>query len=414
MYVLTKKSCTKIMLNSDFDELKNWMFGSLNELLKDLKHNPKYDIIKMSIGEPKMDPPQFILNILNNSLSDWGRYPPVEAVPKLKSAIAHYLSKRFLGSENIVNQNKHVLPVPGTREPLHLIGLIAKNRNKRNPIAIVTNPFYHAWRAGGIESSSKIYWINADENNDYNPNLDVIPVEILKSTVIMYLCFPSNPQGGITNFNYLEKAIKLAREHDFVLALDECYIDISRQNLSKPIGALDVLVKMKSDLKNIIIFNSLSKRSNVAGLRAGFIVADKKIIDIYKLLVSNGASPLPIPIQNAAADLYLDEEHNFLACKQYDENFEIAYKYLKQFVPNLKIPDAGFFLWLPVNNDLKMTIDLWRHYSLRVMPGSFMAKEINGYNPGKGFLRIALVDNSAVIVEAMERITDYLKKINYE
>ena len=402
------------MLNSDFDELKNWMFGSLNELLKDVKHNPKFNIIKMSIGEPKMDPPKFILKSLNDPLSDWGRYPPADAIPKLKSSIKNYLSKRFLGSENIVSMDKNVLPVPGTREPLHLIGLIAKNKNKKNPIAIVTNPFYHAWRAGGIESSSKIYWINADKNNDYNPNLESIPEKILESTVIMYLCFPSNPHGGITSYHYLKKAIKLAREYDFVLALDECYIDISRQNVSRPIGALDVLVRMDSDLTNIIIFNSLSKRSNAAGLRAGFIVADKKIIDIYKLLVSNGASPLPIPIQNAAADLYSDEEHNFLACKRYDENFEIAYKYLNKFVPNLKIPHAGFFLWLPVKNDLKMTIDLWHHYSLRVMPGSFMAKEINGYNPGKGYLRLALVENSTVIVDAMERITDYLKQKYYE
>ena len=402
------------MLNSDFDELKNWMFGSLNELLKDVKHNPKFNIIKMSIGEPKMDPPKFILKSLNDPLSDWGRYPPADAIPKLKSSIKSYLSKRFLGSENIVSMDKNVLPVPGTREPLHLIGLIAKNKNKKNPIAIVTNPFYHAWRAGGIESSSTIYWINADKNNDYNPNLESIPEKTLESTVIMYLCFPSNPHGGITSYHYLKKAIKLAREYDFVLALDECYIDISRQNISRPIGALDVLVRMDSDLTNIIIFNSLSKRSNAAGLRAGFIVADKKIIDIYKLLVSNGASPLPVPIQNAAADLYSDEEHNFLACKRYDKNFEIAYKHLNKFVPNLKIPDAGFFLWLPVKNDLKMTIDLWHHYSLRVMPGSFMAKEINGYNPGKGYLRLALVENATVIVDAMERITDYLKQKYYE
>ena len=402
------------MLNSEFDELKDWMFGSLNNLLSGIESNPNYEIIKMTVGEPTLGPPNFIRKELEKSFSDWGKYPPTEAIPILKKSIMGYLERRFKYSNNIVDENKNMLPVPGTREPLHLVGLIAKNKSLKKGIGIVTNPFYHAWRLGAIQSSSKIYWINANKINNYNPDLKTIPKDILQSTSIMYLCFPSNPQGAITNTDYLMNAITLARKYDFILVIDECYIDIIRLNKPKPLGALDVLVKMKSNLDNIIIVNSLSKRSSVPGLRAGFIVGDKKIIDIYKLLVSNGASPVPVPIQKVAATLYSDEEHNLFACEHYDRNFEIAEKFLNKFYPNFKIPSAGFYLWLPVKDDIKTTQALWKEFSLRVMPGTFMGKEINGINPGKGYLRLALVDSQNIVLEAMKRLTDYLKKTNYE
>ena len=185
--------------------------------------------------------------------------------------------------------NKNIIPVPGTREALHLVGLISKNNKKRNPIAILTNPFYHAWRAGAIESGSKIIWLNAKEDNNYNPNFESLSEEILKATTIMYLCFPSNPHGALANLDYLIKATQLAKKYDFILAVDECYIDIYRTTYSKPIGCLDALIKVNSNLDNVVIFNSLSKRSNVPGLRAGFLVGDEKVIALYKLLVSNGA-----------------------------------------------------------------------------------------------------------------------------
>ena len=146
------------------------------------------------------------------------------------------------------------------------------------------------------------------------------------------------------------------------------------------------------------------------GLRAGFIVGDEKVVTLYKLLVSNGASPVPIPIQNVAASLYKDEKHNYETCLHYDENFKIAKEFLIETHPDLKIPDAGFYLWLPVEDDLKTTMDLWKNYSVRVMPGTFMAEEVSGENPCKGFLRIALVHKKEIVKEAMERISDYFRK----
>ena len=398
------------MINKEFDVLKNWMFGSLSSLLDDIPPNPNLNILKMSIGEPQLGPPKFIRSQFDKFFEYWGKYPPSEPIPILKDAIRIYLNKRFPGSEKIINFDKNLLPVPGTREALHLVGLISKNVQKKNSIAVLTNPFYHAWKAGAIESGSKILWLNAKESNNYNPNISDLSKETLKRISVMYLCFPTNPHGALTDMDYFIKVIKLAKEYEFILAIDECYIDIYRTSHTKPIGCLDALVKMNENLDNIVIFNSLSKRSNVPGLRAGFIVGDKNVISLYKLLVSNGASPVPIPIQNIAASLYKDEKHNYETCLYYDQNFKIAKEFLNESHPNLKIPDAGFYLWLPVRDDLKATIDLWKYYSVRVMPGTFMAESVFGENPCKGFLRIALVHKEEIVTEAMQRISNYFKK----
>ena len=398
------------MLNKDFDVLKNWMFGSLSSLLDNITPNSNLSVLKMSIGEPQLGPPNLIRNKFDKFFDYWGKYPPSNTIPALADAINIYLSKRFPGSEKIVDLDKNIVPVPGTREALHLVGLISKNNEKRNSVAVLTNPFYHAWRAGAIESGSKIIWLNAKRDNNYNPNFDDLTEEILKKTTIMYLCFPSNPHGAIANIDYLIRATKLAKKYDFILAVDECYIDIYRTANPKPIGCLDALIKVNSNLDNIVIFNSLSKRSNVPGLRAGFLVGDEKVIALYKLLVSNGASPVPIPIQNIAAYLYKDDKHNYETCLHYDQNFKIAKDFLIKTHPNLKVPDAGFYLWLPVKDDLKATVDLWRDYSVRVMPGTYMAEKVSGENPCKGFLRIALVYEQEIVKEAMERLSNYFRK----
>ena len=400
------------MINKDFEVLKNWMFGSLSSLLDDIPPNPNLNVLKMSIGEPQLGPPNFIRNKFDEFFDYWGKYPPSDPIPVFADAIGIYLKKRFPGSEKIVDLDKNIVPVPGTREALHLVGLISKNNKRKNSLAVLTNPFYHAWRAGAIESGSEIIWLNAKKDNNYNPNFESLSEETLRATAIMYLCFPSNPHGALANLEYLIKATQLAKKYDFILAVDECYIDIYRTTYSKPIGCLDALIKINSNLDNVVIFNSLSKRSNVPGLRAGFLVGDEKVIALYKLLVSNGASPVPIPIQNIAACLYKDEKHNFDTCLHYDQNFKIAQEFLNETHPDLQIPDAGFYLWLPVQDDLKATIDLWKDYSVRVMPGTFMAEEVLGENPCKGFLRIALVYKKEIIKEAMERISDYFRKNN--
>lgn len=399
-------------MNPDYNILKDWMFGKLNFLLKDIKPNPDYNILKMSLGEPSLKIPAFVDEELKNNADGWGKYPPSTAIPRLGKSVLKYIERRYPGAQNLVNIDKHIVPVPGTREPLHLVGLLAKNLKKGKTKALVTNPFYHAWRAGSISSGSDVYWLNASEDNNYLPNIKQIPIEILDSSIIMYICSPSNPHGSIASLEYLKTAILLARKYNFILAIDECYSDIYRLNKPKPSGGLDAALSLGGDLSNIIIFNSLSKRSNASGMRAGFIVGDEKIIESYKLLVSNGASPVPIPIQNAASALYDDEDHQIKACEHYDKNFEVVENYLRPFYSDLKIPEAGFFLWLPVVDDEEATKILWNKFALRVMPGSYMGYEINGINPGKGFLRISIVDEINIIEDVMKRLCLFLQTYN--
>ena len=229
----------------------------------------------------------------------------------------------------------------------------------------------------------------------------------------MYICSPTNPHGSVASIEYLKKALILARQHNFILAIDECYTDIYRLNKPRPVGGLEAAASIGKGLDNLIIFNSLSKRSNACGMRAGFIAGDEKIIENYKLLVSNGAAPVPIPIQKVAGALYEDDDHHIEACLHYDKNFEIVEKYLKPFYKDFEIPQGGFFLWLKVGDDKRATKVLWEKFSLRVMPGSFMAKDFNGLNPGEGFLRISIVEREEVIKETMRRICLFLKQDFY-
>ncbi len=400
------------MANSDYDILKDWMFGKLTSLLENIDPNPKYSVLKMSLGEPKLGVPNFTKDILTSNYDEWAKYPPSEAIPSFGNSILNYIKKRYPGAEKLINLNKNVVPVPGTREPLHLIGLLAKKIKVGKTTALVTNPFYHAWLAGSISSGSKIHWLNSQSENNYLPDIFNLPDHLLNSSVIMYICTPSNPHGSVANIDYLKKAILLARKYKFILAIDECYTDIYRMNRTKPPGGLEAAAILGKGLENLIVFNSLSKRSNACGMRAGFIAGDENIIDKYKLLVSNGASPVPIPIQKVASAMYDDDDHQIKACLHYDKNFEIVEKYLKSYYKNFKIPDGGFFLWLKVNDDEKAAKVLWEKFSLRVMPGSFMARDINGFNPGRGYLRISLVDKKEVIEETMRRICLFLKMDN--
>ncbi len=397
------------MVNTDYKILKDWMFGKLSSLLENIEPNPEYPVLKMSLGEPKLGVPDFTKNILNLNYNDWNKYPPSEAIPSFGKSILGYIKRRYPSADKLVKLNKNIVPVPGTREPLHLVGLLAKNIKDGKTTALVTNPFYHAWLAGSVSSGSEIHWLNSLPENNYMPDLSNIPKNLLNSSVIMYICSPSNPHGSIADIDYLKKAILLARKYKFILAIDECYSDIYRMNKPKPAGGLEAAASIGKSLDNLIIFNSLSKRSNACGMRAGFIAGDEHIIENYKLLVSNGASPVPIPIQKVAEAMYDDDKHQINACLHYDKNFEIVEKYLKPFYKNFKIPDGGFFLWLKVDDDKEATKVLWENFSVKVMPGSFMAKEVNGFNPGKGFLRISLVDKEEVIEETMRRICLFLE-----
>ena len=396
------------MQNPDFSLFNDNMFQKTRSLIENISPVAGMSEINMSIGEPQQDPPAFISKMLSQNKCDWSSYPKVKGNKKFYDDVKYYLNSRFNKIGDWLNPlDNYLLPVPGTREPLHMLGYCVRG-TKPEPIALITNPFYHAWRAAGLMSGSNIHLMDACSENGYLPDLSKIDEVILSRTTVMYLCSPTNPHGVIVSEEYLLKALKLSRSYDFLLVVDECYIDIWRDNAPKSI--LEIAHKYTENgqkkLANLAVLNSLSKRSNAAGLRAGFLCADPDVILSYSKIAANGLALVPTPLLNVSAEIYRDTVHNKRVREHYNRAFKIAEKYLK-----CSIPDAGFFLWLPVGDDIKCAKLLWEHMAIKVIPGSYMAVANNGINPASGYIRIAMVHRLDIIEEAMKRLQRFFQNI---
>ena len=396
------------MQNPDFSLFNDNMFQKTRSLIENISPVAGMNEINMSIGEPQQEPPAFISKMFSKNKCDWNSYPKVKGNKKFYDDVKYYLNNRFNKIGDWLNPlDNYLLPVPGTREPLHMLGYCVRG-TKAEPIALITNPFYHAWRAAGLMSGSNIHLMDACSENGYLPDLSKIDEVILSKTTVMYLCSPTNPHGVIVSEEYLQKALKLSRNFDFLLVVDECYIDIWRDNAPKSI--LEIAHKYSENcqkkLTNLAVLNSLSKRSNAAGLRAGFLCADPDVILSYSKIAANGLALVPTPLLNVSAEIYRDTVHNKMVREHYNRAFKIAEQYLK-----CSIPDAGFFLWLPVGDDIKCTKLLWEHMAIKVIPGSYMAVANNGINPGSGYIRIAMVHRLDIIEEAMKRLQRFFQNI---
>lgn len=399
------------MQNPDFLIFKDNMFQKTRSLVSEISPPDGVSEINMSIGEPQQSPPDFITRILAEKNCDWRSYPKIKGDVKFYDNVKYYLNSRFAKLGDWLSPlDNFLLPVPGTREPLHMLGYCMRG-TKPNSIALVTNPFYHAWRAAGLISGSKIQLMDACLENGYLPDLRQLDEITLSNTTIMYLCSPTNPHGAIASEHYLKRALMLARKYNFLLVVDECYIDIWRDKA--PSSALEVARKFTRDgdkkLANLAVLNSLSKRSNAAGLRAGFLCADPEIISSYSQIAANGLALVPTPLLRVSGEIYRDTNHNKIVRAHYNDAFKVAQKYL-----NCSIPDAGFFLWLHVGDDLKFTQLLWKHMAIKVIPGSYMAVAGKGKNPASGYIRIALVHDLDIIEEAMKRLQIFFQDIWWE
>ena len=396
------------MQNPDFSLFNDNMFQKTRSLIENISPVAGMSEINMSIGEPQQDPPAFISKMLSQNKCDWSSYPKVKGNKKFYDDVKYYLNNRFNKIGDWLNPlDNYLLPVPGTREPLHMLGYCVRG-TKPEPIALITNPFYHAWRAAGLMSGSNIHLMDACSENGYLPDLSKIDKVVLSKTTVMYLCSPTNPHGVIVSEEYLQKALQLSRNYEFLLVVDECYIDIWRDNAPKSI--LEIAHKYTENgqkkLANLAVLNSLSKRSNAAGLRAGFLCADPDVILSYSKIAANGLALVPTPLLNVSAEIYRDTVHNKMVREHYNRAFKIAEQYLK-----CSIPDAGFFLWLPVGDDIKFTKLLWEHMAIKVIPGSYMAVANNGINPASGYIRIAMVHRLDIIEEAMKRLQRFFQHI---
>lgn len=390
------------MFNPDFAIFDDNMFVQLRAALDDIQPPQGLPVINLTIGEPQMPAPKIVSEVIAANADHWARYPKAEGDAAFREDVGVYLGYRFgKGVADMVDPDKHIVPVVGTREPLHLLGQMVRGA-KDDSAALLPNPFYHAWRTGALGAGGQIVMLDAQAQNGFLPDLDRLSEALLKRTTIFYICSPTNPHGRFADAAYLRRLLEMARTYNFLLLSDECYSDIWRQKA--PVSALEVACDMQQGLSHLVVLNSLSKRSNAAGLRAGFLAGDEAAISLYKKMVANGAALLPTPLLRAAGALYRDPDHAEAIRRHYETSFHIAKQGLG--LDESVCPDqgGGFFLWLPVRDDIAFARRAYKEQALRVMPGSFMACAGEKGNVGAGYVRIALVHDHDVIKEAVARL----------
>ena len=383
------------------------MFVQLRSILEPIAPHPSLPMLDLSIGEPQMPPCQLLLDSVAKHNSAWQFYPKATGNARFIGAVQNYIDRRWPVASQLAD-DAQIIPVPGTREPLHLLGHLVAG-TKPNAVALVTNPFYHAWRAGALASGGEIQFLNSGANHNFLPDLTAIDADILARTTLLYLCSPTNPHGSIMDLDYLKMALSLARQHDFLVVMDECYSDIWRHQ--PPPGMIEAAAALAADgpgldpLRNLVVLNSLSKRSGAAGLRAGFMVGDHNVIGQYLKLVGNGGSLVPMPLLEVAADLYDDDDHVAAIRSYYNANFDIAAAHLR-----ITPPEGGFFLWLKVDDDIDFVQRLMAEQAVRALPGSFMAVATEAGNPGSGYVRLALVHDADRTDTAIRRIAEMYQR----
>ena len=387
-----------------FENLPPYAFSRLRDLLDGVDAGGQ--TISMTIGEPKHSFPDWVIDVIVKNAKGFNDYPANEGIPELKKAIVDWIQRRYSVS---LNPQNNILALNGTREGLYnsLIALCPEKKNNSRPIILIPNPFYQVYMASSLTVNAEPYFVEASAHNNYFPDFAAVPTNILQRMAGAYLCSPSNPQGAVASLEYWIELLKLADQYDFTVFADECYSEIYRNQ--PPPGALQALTQIAADPERLLVFHSLSKRSNLPGLRSGFLASGAENLKRLSKLKSYGGAPLPTPLQYAAAAVWNDEEHVKKNRKLYAEKYKLADDILSG-LEGYTSPEAGFFLWIKVQDGEKTTLDLWRETGVSVLPGAYLAQEKNGKNPGQDFIRVALVAQQKVTGEALTKIRSFLEK----
>ena len=387
-----------------FENLPLYAFSRLRELLDGVK--PAGQEISMTIGEPRHPFPEWVTDIIVKNSAGFNDYPANEGIPELKEEIMEWVQRRYSVT---LDPQKNVLALNGTREGLYnsLIALCHEKKNNSRPIVLIPNPFYQVYMASSLTVNAEPYFVEALPQNNHLPDFSAVPTDILQRTAGVYLCSPSNPQGAVATMEYWIELLKLAEQYDFIIFADECYSEIYRDQA--PVGALEALNTIGADPERLVVFHSLSKRSNLPGLRSGFLATGPENLKRLSQLKSYGGAPLPKPLQYAAAAVWKDEKHVKENRKLYAAKYKIADDILSG-LDGYTSPEAGFFLWIKVEDSEKTCLNLWRETGVRVLPGAYLAQEKNGKNPGQNFIRVALVAEQKITEEALTKIRSFLEK----
>ena len=379
-----------------FSDLPEYAFPRLRALLSGIQ--PGGDPMVMTIGEPRHAIPEFVAPIMAASIADFGKYPPNEGTPALLGAISGWIGRRHgldVAPDRITSLN-------GTREGLFnaALALCPEQKNGARPAILIPNPFYQVYAVAAAAVGAEPVFVPATVETGHLPDYASLDAATLDRTAIAYLCSPANPQGSIADEDYLEQLIALADRHDFLIFADECYSEIYRD--SPPPGALAVATRMGL-ADRVVMFNSLSKRSNLPGLRSGFAAGSVANIAALRRLRSYSGAPLSLPAQAVSAAAWADEDHVIENRALYLRKYAIADRVLGN-VPGYHGPAGGFFLWLPVEDGEDAAKLLWAQVGIQVLPGAYLSREVAGDNPGKGYIRVALVATEDETAQALNRL----------
>jgi aspartate/methionine/tyrosine aminotransferase len=386
-----------------FADLPEYAFPRLRRLLAGVP--PGGPELAMTIGEPKHPLPPLVAETVAAHAQEFALYPPNDGTPELRAAISAWIGRRYGVA---IDPDTQVIPLNGTREGLFNAALALSPETKAGgrPVILVPNPFYQAYGAGALAAGAELVPVAAGPDTGFLPDYRALPRELLDRVTLAFLCSPSNPQGAVADVGYLASLLALAERHDFRLLCDECYSEIYVD--APPPGALAAAAAAAADPERVMVFNSLSKRSNAPGLRSGFAAGGPQSIAAMKRLRAYGGAPLPLPLQRAASALWNDERHVTASRTLYAAKFVVADGVLADF-PGYARPQGGFFLWLRVGNGEAAALRLWRETGVRVLPGAYLGRVAAGApNPGDDYIRVALVTDTAAVERGLVAIRDTL------
>ena len=395
-------------MNPNLNLLQPYPFQRLRDLFKGTTSNPAYAPVNLSIGEPKHATPQLIKDALVDNLAGLASYPTTIGALTLREAISNWISRRYGLAP--LNPETAILPVTGSREALFAFAQLIVDRSKPNPVVISPNPFYQIYEGAAFLAGAEPYFLNTLPENDYAMDFASVPIDVLNRTQLVYVCSPGNPSGKVMSLAQWKVIFDLSDQYDFVIAADECYSEIYFDESQPPLGALQAAHQLNRSYKNLVVFSSLSKRSNVPGMRSGFVAGDEKIIEKFALYRTYHGCAMNPAVQAASMTAWNDEAHVIENRKLYAEKFQIITPLLSE-VLEVKKPDAAFYLWAKIKqshgrhlSDTEFALTLYREFNVTVLPGSYLAREAHGINPGENFVRLALVASLDECVEAANRI----------
>ncbi|WP_285422376.1 succinyldiaminopimelate transaminase [Pseudomonas sp. efr-133-TYG-103a] len=397
-------------MNNALQQLQPYPFEKLRALLGSVTPNPDKRPIALSIGEPKHTSPEFVAKALADNLDQMAVYPTTAGIPALREAIANWCERRFSVPQGWLDANKHVLPVNGTREALFAFTQTVVNRSD-DGLVISPNPFYQIYEGAAFLAGARPHYLPCLAEHGFNPDFDAVPADVWKRCQILFLCSPGNPTGALIPIETLKKLIALADEYDFVIAADECYSELYFDEDAPPPGLLSACAELgRQDFKRCVVFHSLSKRSNLPGLRSGFVAGDAEILKAFLLYRTYHGCAMPVQTQLASIAAWNDEEHVRANRTLYREKFDAVLEILSP-VMDVQRPDGGFYLWPNVGtDDAAFCRDLFVTEHVTVVPGSYLSRDVEGFNPGAGRVRMALVAPLAECVEAAERIRAFVQR----